>query len=121
MPTPILVKESFFQTIYWICVPSPPTAFPSPPLFPRPSSFPIYGPVFSYFRFNHLPPFSNCCSLQEMSVFLRYANYVFTAVFIIEGVLKIYALGFKKYIKERYIIDVMHYSSVINMDTHKQT
>jgi len=36
-----------------------------------------------------------------MSVFLKYANYVFTAVFIVEGVLKIYALGVKKYIKER--------------------
>jgi len=40
--------------------------------------------------------------MQEMSVFLKYANYVFTAVFIIEGILKIYALGLKKYIKERY-------------------
>lgn len=39
-----------------------------------------------------------------MTVFLRYANYVFTAIFIIEGILKIYALGFKKYIKERYVI-----------------
>lgn len=40
--------------------------------------------------------------LQEMTLFLRYANYVFTAIFIVEGVVKIYALGFKKYIKERY-------------------
>jgi len=39
---------------------------------------------------------------EEMSVFLKYANYVFTAVFIIEGILKIYALGLKKYIKERW-------------------
>lgn len=39
---------------------------------------------------------------QEMSDFLEYANYVFTAIFILEGVLKIYALGFKKYIKERW-------------------
>ena len=36
-----------------------------------------------------------------MSMFLKYANYVFTAIFIVEGVLKIYALGFRKYIKER--------------------
>lgn len=39
---------------------------------------------------------------QEMTEFLKYANYVFTAIFIIEGILKIYALGFKKYIKERW-------------------
>lgn len=37
-----------------------------------------------------------------MSDFLKYANYVFTGIFIIEGVLKIFALGIKKYIKERY-------------------
>lgn len=42
-------------------------------------------------------------SLQEMRDFLKYANYVFTAVFVMEGILKIFALGFKKYIKERYI------------------
>ena len=38
-----------------------------------------------------------------MRDFLKYANYVFTAVFVMEGILKIFALGFKKYIKERYI------------------
>ena len=36
-----------------------------------------------------------------MSVFLKYANYVFTAIFIVEGALKVYALGFRNYIKER--------------------
>ncbi|CAH3158249.1 unnamed protein product, partial [Porites evermanni] len=39
---------------------------------------------------------------EELDEFLKYANYVFTAVFILEGVLKIYALGFRKYIKERW-------------------
>ena len=39
-----------------------------------------------------------------MTEFLKYANYVFTAIFIIEGILKIYALGVKNYIKERYVV-----------------
>lgn len=39
---------------------------------------------------------------EELKDFLRYANYVFTAIFILEGILKIYSLGLKKYIKERW-------------------
>ncbi|EDO36844.1 predicted protein [Nematostella vectensis] len=37
-----------------------------------------------------------------LTAFLKCANYVFTAVFILEAILKIFALGIKRYIKDRW-------------------
>ena len=31
---------------------------------------------------------------------LKYFNYIFTAIFIVEALLKIYALGFRRYFKD---------------------
>ena len=41
------------------------------------------------------------CDFQELEFALKIFNYFFTSVFIIEATLKILALGFMRYIKDR--------------------
>lgn len=40
---------------------------------------------------------------KELTLFLKYANYFFTIMFILEAALKIKALGAKTYFKTRYV------------------
>lgn len=40
--------------------------------------------------------------LQYFEEILKYCNYVFTVVFVIEAILKLVAFGLRRFFKERY-------------------
>lgn len=40
---------------------------------------------------------------QSLDEALKYCNYVFTVVFVIEAVLKLVAFGFRRFFKDRYV------------------
>lgn len=42
------------------------------------------------------------CVLQYLEEILKYCNYVFTLVFVIEAILKLFAFGLRRFFKERY-------------------
>lgn len=42
------------------------------------------------------------CVLQYLEEILKYCNYVFTLVFVIEAILKLIAFGLRRFFKERY-------------------
>lgn len=42
------------------------------------------------------------CVPQYLEEILKYCNYVFTLVFVIEAILKLIAFGLRRFFKERY-------------------
>lgn len=44
------------------------------------------------------------CVLQYLEEILKYCNYVFTLVFVIEAILKLIAFGLQRFFKERCCI-----------------
>jgi hypothetical protein len=45
------------------------------------------------------------CALQYLEEILKYCNYVFTCIFVIEALLKLVAFGLHRFFKERCIFD----------------
>lgn len=47
------------------------------------------------------PTHPSCVSLQSLEEALKYCNYLFTFVFVVEAILKLVAFGFRRFFKDR--------------------
>lgn len=50
---------------------------------------------------NKQPTHPSCVSLQSLEEALKYCNYLFTFVFVVEAILKLVAFGFRRFFKDR--------------------
>lgn len=60
-------------------------------------------------------PLTFCLLPQSLDEALKYCNYVFTIVFVIEAVLKLVAFGFRRFLKDRWGTWGMRHAREVSM------